>query len=430
MPQYFDNKFFIDNRKKLYRELKPESVVILNSNYKHLRNGDQFYKYRQNSTFFYFTGIEQEKTIAVFCPEHPIKSLKEVLFIQKTDINYQKWYGKQLSTDNATEISGISNILWLEDFDTTLREILHFANNIYFNQNEYPKLEINEADKDNIMALKIKNQYPLHQYQRLYPIASILRLIKNEEEINVIKKGCDITFDCFYEIIKHIRPNANEKTIEARINYEFALRHAESSFHPIIASGKNACVLHYSDNNKTMIDGDLLLIDFGVEYNYYATDCSRTLPVNAKFSDIQIHYYQAVLNVYKQLEKKFVEGNCIDNINNEASKLYNKMMIELNLATEEEIKNQNPEKPLYKKYFMHGISHFIGLDVHDVGDKYIPFQKGMVLSCEPGLYIDEKEIGIRIENMLLITDKDPINLTSNIPIEIDDIEKMMTKYNF
>jgi len=430
MPQNFDKIFFLNNREKLYKYLKSESVVIINSNDKYLRNGDQFYKYRQNSTLYYFTGIYQENTIAVFCPEHPNKKLREVLFIKEPDINHQIWDGEQLCASKATEISHISNIMWLQDFDITLREILSFANNIYLNSNEYPKLQTDYTDSDNRMALILKELYPLHQYQRLYPLASKLRLIKNEQEIEIIKMGCEMTYESFCETIKHIKPNENEKVIEAQLNYQFAIRHVEPSFHPIVASGKNACVLHYKDNNKAITDGDLLLFDFGLEYHNYATDCSRTLPVNSKFSATQKCLYQAVLNIYKELEKMFVIGNCINNINDEASKLYNKMIVKLNLATEEEIKEQNPENPIYKKYFMHGISHFIGIDVHDVGDKSTPFEIGMVLSCEPGLYIPEKEIGIRLENMLLITDKEPINLTSRIPIEIDDIEKLMAKHNF
>lgn len=427
MAQDLDNKFFITNRKNLYKSLKTESVVVLNSNDKHLRNGDQFYKYRQNSTFYYFTGIEQEKSIAVFCPKHPNNSLREILFIQEPDINHQKWVGQQLSTKKASEISGINNVMWLKDFDTTLREILAYASNIYLNSNDYLKPENDLTDRDGRMVLKLKELYPLHQYQKLYPISSNLRLIKNNDEINIIKKGCNITHESFNEIIKIIKPNISEKLIEARLIYEFALRKSTPSFNPIIASGKNACILHYNDNNKTIFSGELLLVDFGVEFQYYATDCSRTLPVSGKFTEEQKRYYQALLDIYKEIEKLFVVGNCINNINSEASKFYEKMIVDLKLASENDIKNQNPDNPVYKKYFMHGISHFIGLDVHDVGDKFTPFKAGMLLSCEPGLYLDEKEIGIRLENMILITNNKPINLTSGIPIEIDDIEKLMTK---
>lgn len=430
MFQNIDNTFFTTNREQLYKELEPDSIVIINSNDKYLRNGDQHYPFRQNSTFYYFTGITQEKSIAIFFPDSPYFNLREILLIQKPDETNKIWTGHQLSKEEAIQISGIKTVFWLENFDTVVREILSYAKNIYINSNEYPKVELDVDDRDNRMTNKLKELYPLYNYLRLAPIASKLRLIKKPYEIESIKKGCEITRDSFFEIVKHIKPGVNEKQIEAVLSYEFNKRNCHHSFHPIVASGENACILHYNDNNAVMKDGDLLLLDFGVEYNYYATDCSRTVAVGGKFTEKQKKYYQAVVDVYKKLEKMFVVGNCIDNINLEAADLYNKMVVELNLATEEEVLYGDPENPVTKKFFMHGISHFIGIDVHDVGSKNIPFENGMVLSCEPGLYISDENIGIRIENMILINDDKPINLTSEIPFEIEVIEKLISKNQY
>lgn len=427
-----DNKnnmnLFEKNRQKLFSKLAEKSLAIINSNDEMPRNGDQIFKFRQNSDLYYLSGINQPKSILCLCNNHPNINYKEILFATKPDENYAIWYGHQFGKEELQEISGIKTIFWLEDFESVLRDLMINAENIYLSSNEYIKFIPDFPDRNHRFSLELREKYPLHHYFRLSPITSDLRLKKEQAEIEIIKNACEITAKAFNRILNFTKSNIYEHEIEAEIIHEFIINRADGhAYQPIIASGSNACVLHYTENNKICKNGDLVLLDFGAEINNYASDCSRTIPVNGKFTERQKAYYQAVLNVYKAIEKQYIIGNTIDNLNKETGLLIENELIKLGLFSKEDVEKQNNEKPLYKKFFMHGVSHFMGLDVHDVGSRQTLLEEGMILTCEPGIYNAEEGIGIRLENDILITKDGPINLMKNIPIEIEEIEKIMLK---
>ncbi len=424
--QPIDNLLFTTNRERFVHRLPKDSTTILFSNDQHPRNGDQIFKFRQNSDLFYLSGIDQETTVLLLSPECPNTKLREALFIIKTNEKLAIWEGHKYTKDEAREISGIKNIFWLEDFEASLREALSFTKTVFLNSNEYVKYFNDVPDKNHRFALEFKNKYPLHKIDRAAPILTELRTIKSEEEIKLIQKACDITKIGFERILRFVKSGVYEFEIEAEIDHEFKINRANGhGYAPIIASGKNACVLHYIDNNERCMDGDLLLMDFGAEYANYTADMSRTIPVSGTFNDRQKECYNSVLKVFKKLRKLYVPGNTPDMINETAEKLMETELVKLGLFTKDDIKNQDAENPLFKKYFMHGVAHPIGLDVHDVGSKYEAFKPGMVFTCEPGLYIREENIGIRIENDILITENKPIDLMDNIPIEVEEIENIM-----
>lgn len=426
--QAIDNLLFRSNRKRFIHRLPENATSILFSNDQQPRNGDQLFKFRQNSDLFYLTGIEQEKTILLISPDCPNQKLRETLFIIKTNEKLATWEGHKYTKKEARDISGIENIFWLDDFEASLREALSFTNTVFLNSNEYVKFFNEIPDKNHRFALDFKDKFPLHKIERAAPILTDLRTIKSAEEIKLIQKACDITQKGFERILKYVKPGVHEFEVEAEIDHEFTINRANGhGYAPIIASGKNACVLHYIDNNEVCTDGDLLLMDFGAEYANYTADMSRTIPVSGKFTERQAACYESVLKVFKELRKLYVPGNSPDLINSTAEKLMEAELIKLGLFTDEDVKNQDKENPLFKKYFMHGVAHPIGLDVHDVGSKYAPFAPGMVFTCEPGLYIREENIGIRLENDILITESDPIDLMENIPIEVAEIEQVMNQ---
>jgi len=423
--QPIDSLLFKTNRERFIHRLPETATAILFSNDQYPRNGDQFFKFRQNSDLFYLTGIDQEKTILMVSPNCPNQKLRETLFIIKTNEKLATWEGHKYTKEEARDISGIENIFWLEDFESSLREAVSFSKTVFLNSNEYVKFLNDVPDKNHRFALEFKEKYPLHKIERAAPILTEMRTIKSAEEIRLIQKACDITKKGFERILKFTKPGVHEFEIEAEIDHEFTTKRANGhGYAPIIASGKNACVLHYIDNNEMCKEGDLLLMDFGAEYANYTADMSRTIPVNRKFSERQKDCYEAVLRVFKELRKLYMPGNTPDFINTSAEKLMEAEMIKLGLFTAEDVKNQDTGNPLFKKYFMHGVAHPIGLDVHDVGSKFRKFEKGMVITCEPGLYIQEENIGIRIENDIMVDDV-PVDLMENIPREPDEIEALM-----
>jgi Xaa-Pro aminopeptidase len=421
-----NKNLFAKNREKLFAKLPENSLAIINSNDEMPRNGDQLFKFRQNSDLFYLTGINQPKTILLISPDNPNENFREILFTTQPTELFSTWYGHQADKNELTSISGIKNIMWLEDFEITLKDLLINAENVFLSSNEYIKFIPDFPDRNHRFTLELKEKYPLHSYKRLAPILAGLRLIKEPEEIAAIQKACDITAKAFERVLKQTKPDIYEFQIEAEISYEFTVNAADAhAYYPIIASGENACTLHYIENRGICKNGDLLLMDFGCEIDNYASDCSRTIPVNGKFTERQKACYQSVLTVYKEILTHFVVGNTIDNLNKETNRLIEKELVKLGLFSEADIITQNIGTPLFKKYFMHGVSHFLGLDVHDVGSKQIQFQEGMILTCEPGIYIKEEKMGIRLENDILITKDGPVNLMKNIPMEIEEIEKIM-----
>ncbi|OFX21143.1 MAG: X-Pro aminopeptidase [Bacteroidetes bacterium GWA2_31_9b] len=416
---------FENNRKKLIKNIHTNSLVVIQSNDQMPRNGDQFFPFRQNSDLFYLCGIDQEKTILTLCPNHPNKDLREILFIIESNEKIAVWEGHKYTKEEAFQTSGITNIKFLNDFESIFRDLAIFAEYIYLNLNENPKFKTDILSADDRFLLKLKSDFPVHELERLAPIMKKLRLKKEPEEIELMQKACDITEKAFHRILKFVKPGVMEYEVEAEITHDFIWNKASGhAYAPIIASGKNACVLHYIENNKKCNNGDLLLIDFGAEYANYAADCTRTIPVNGKFTPRQRECYEAVLHVMKSAIALIIPGTTINRINEQVDLMLQDEHIKLGLYTKEDVEKQNPENPLVKKYYPHGTSHFIGLDVHDVGDRTIILEEGMVLTCEPGLYIPEENIGIRIENDIIVAHK-PFDLMKNIPKEIDEIEQLM-----
>jgi len=419
-------ELFKNNRKNFSNRIKKNSIAIFHSSDEFPRNGDQTFPFRQNSDFFYLTGISQEKSILILAPHYPDPKLREVLFLIETNEVIAIWEGHKFTIQEAENISGIANIKWLNSFDSVLQELMSWTENVYLNFNEYIKYSNEVPSRDLRFAEDMEKKNPAHNYLRSAPILHELRTIKSPIEIELMRKAIDITENAFIRILKFIKPSVKEFEIQAEMEYEFIRNRANGmAYPPIIGSGKNSCVLHYIDNNDECKDNDLLLMDFGAEYANYAADITRTIPVNGKFTERQKECYEAVLRVHKKAIQLLVPGNTIEKVNTEVNKMMEKEMIGLNLFTKNEIKNQDAENPLFKKYFMHGTSHYLGLDVHDVGKKHKKFEEGMVLTCEPGIYIREENIGIRIENDILISNEGPVNLSENIPVEVDEIEKLI-----
>lgn len=388
------------------------------------RNGDQYFPFRQDSDFYYLSGIEQVNSTLVICPDHTDSALREVLFIDKPDPEKEKWIGSLLTREQAKDISGIDSVFYLEDFEGLIPQFLAQSIHIYLNSNEYPKFNSEVQSQNHRKALILKQKYPLFSFKRLQPLLISMRLIKKNEELVQIKKACSITNKAFKQALKVLQPGIKEYEIEAEICAEF-IRQASngSAYAPIIASGGNALILHYIKNSAICLDGDLVLMDFGAEYGNYASDCSRTVPVNGRFSPRQRQVYSSVLKVFKEAKKLYVPGNSIQTINQQVAESLQREMIDLKLLTKHEIQQALPGKA-YLKYYYHGAAHFMGLDVHDPGGKELILQEGMVLTCEPGIYIPEENLGVRIENDILVH-SNPIDLMEDIPIEIEEIENLI-----
>ncbi len=421
-----DRMFFSNNRKRLSAKLKPGSVAVINSNDEYPRNGDQNFPYRQNSDFFYLTGIFQERSRLLLVPDFPNAQYKEILFIRKANKDLETWEGTKLTKGEASDISGIENVKFLDEFDSVLREVIMDAEQIYLNANEYPKYSNPVPYFDIRFAKEVKEKFPVMKIERLAPLLTSLSLIKSKEEIEIIKSAIQITKMAFMRVLKNLKPGMKEYQVQAEITYEFmnqgVMHHA---YQPIIATGENACFMHYTKNNAQCKNGEMLLMDFGAEYMNYASDLTRTIPVNGKFTKRQKDCYEAVLRVQKAAIQLMNPGIAINQINTEVNLLMEKEMIKLGLFSYDDVKEQPKEAPMYMKYFMHGTSHFIGLDVHDVGTKYLTLEPGMVITCEPGLYLREEKLGIRIENDILVTNDGPVDLTKDIPREVADIEILM-----
>lgn len=416
------------NRANLAAQLPTKSVAVFTANELLPRNGDEFFPFRQQSDFYYLTGIDAENAYLIIAPDYPDESLREILFIEPFDEVKVTWQGEMLDARQASEISGIKTVKDSDAFWMTLNDIAFsgYGDTIFLNSYEYPKYECPVETIQQRFNKQVKAHYPMHSYGRTAPMLNTLRMVKSKDEINITQQACDITAKAFRRCLETVKPGMYEYEVQAEIEYIFKRNNASGhAYAPIIAGGKNACCLHYSKNQSLLHDGDLLLFDIGCEYRNYSSDLSRTIPVNGKFTERQKQCYNAVLRVMKEITKLYRPGHCINEINETTHQLMEQEMIRLGLFTEEDVKNQNPEKPLERNYLMHGMSHHIGLDVHDSIDKFKPFAPGMILTCEPGIYIREEGIGIRIENDLLITENSPINLFEGLPTEIEEIEAAM-----
>jgi len=397
---------FVRNRSRLAELMSNGSLALLRSGVLQLRNGDQYYPFRQRSDFFYLTGINQEESFLILCPDHPDSDLREILFIKRATLKSDLWSGPSMKPEEAKTLSGIGNIRWLDEKDSYLQLLIQDIELVY-------------TDHEIGMA-----QY--HPKAQLASLLKRLRMIKQPEEIEEIRKAISITGSAFLRVLNQMRPGIYEYQVEAEIIGEFIGRGAEGhAFQPIMASGKNALVLHYTENRALCREGELLLMDFGAEFNHYAADCSRTIPVNGRFTSRQRELYDAVLRVFRQARGLMVPGTLMSDFHKAVGQLWEEEHMALGLYSLKDVKDNAGGEPLWKNFFMHGTSHSMGLDVHDPFDRSIPFAPGMVLSCEPAIYIPEEETGIRLENDILITEKGPIDLMQDIPMEADEIEELM-----
>ena len=423
---HIDPSLFKKNREKFISNLKTNAIAVFNSNDEYLRSGDQTFPFKQNADFFYLTGIDQEQSILLLFPDCPNPIYKSVLFLRQTNEHIAVWEGHKYTKKKATAVSGIENVFWLDEFWNIFYTIINYADTIYLNTNENDRASHDVSYRDLRFINQLKERYPLHEYKRSAPILRSLRAVKSETEISLTKKACSITDDAFRRVLKFVKPGVIEYEIEAEITHEFIRQGATGhAYSPIIASGANANILHYNDNNQICKDGDVILFDFGAEYANYNADLSRSIPVNGRFTKRQREVYNAVLYVMREARKMLIAGTVWNDYHEEVGKIMTDQLIQLGLLDRFEVERQNPSMPLYKKYFMHGTSHHLGLDVHDFASRYKPFEPGNILTCEPGIYIKEEGLGIRLENDILITDSGNIDLMADIPIEADEIEELM-----
>lgn len=419
-------EFFQNNRLHYIENLVPASLALFFANDEYTRSGDQTYPFRQNPDFFYLTGIDQEQSILLLYPDCPNPMYREVLFLRQTNEHIAVWEGHKYTKEEARETSGITAIYWLDQFTDILHSIINYASVIYMNLNENDRYSHQVPYRDIRMLDQLRAQYPLHRYERSAPIMRKLRAVKADEEIRMIKKASQITRDAFLRVLKFTKPDVGEYEIEAEIIHEFIRQRATGhGYQPIIASGKNANILHYTDNNQVCRYGDLLLMDFGAEYANYNADMTRTIPVNGRFTTRQKDVYNAVLRVLRASVGLLSPGILWNAYHEEVGRIMTAELIALGLLSSHDVERQNPAMPLYKKYFMHGNSHHLGIDVHDFAGRYTPFAAGNVLTVEPGIYIPEEGFGVRLENNILITGSGTVDLMADIPIEADEIESIM-----
>ncbi len=421
-----DTSLFITNRKNFNKKIKSKSIAVFNANDEQLRSGDQNFIFRQNPDLFYLSGIDQEQTILLLFPDCPNPLYREVLFLRQTNEYIAVWEGHKYTKEEARKVSGIQQVFWLEEFWNVLQSIIHYADHIYLNTNENDRYVHTVPYRDLRFIQELKERYPLHQYERSAVIMRDLRPVKSAVEVELTKKACQITRDAFVRVLKFTKPGVNEYEIEAEIIHEFIRQGATGhAYNPIIASGANANILHYNDNNQICQSGDVILFDFGAEYANYNADMSRSIPVNGRFTKRQKEVYQAVLRVMRAATKLLVAGTIWNEYHEEVGRIMESELIGLGLLDKHAVALQDPAAPLYKKYFMHGTSHHLGLDVHDFASRYKAFEAGNILTCEPGIYIPEEGLGIRLENNILITANGNIDLMADIPVEAEEIEEIM-----
>lgn len=416
------------NRQRFMKKMKPNSIAIFQATEVLPTNGDAVYTNRPNSDILWLTGIEQEKSMLILYPDNPDQSAREVLVLLRPNEHLEKWEGHKLRKEEAGSISGISNIQWHDAVDPLMQVMMHNAELVYLNTNENDRLDGSLLRTDLLFVHEWMKRFPLHRYERAAVLVKELRAIKTKEEVAVTQKAIDITESAFRRVLNFVRPGVWEHEVEAEITHEFirnrAPRHA---YDPIIASGDRARVLHYIDNNQECKDGELMLMDFGASYGNYSADLTRTIPVNGKFTKRQREVYNAVLNAHKYARSILKPGIAFPDYVSKTNAEMEKQILKLGLISKADIKNQDPANPAYRKYFYHGISHHLGIDVHDVGTRTTALKEGMLFTIEPGIYIEEEQMGIRLENNFWLTKNGNIDLFKNIPIEADDIEACMKR---
>ena len=422
-----DRNLFIKNRAKFVSQMKPNSVAVFNSNDIYPVSADSTLPFAQHRDLFYLSGVDQEESILMLFPDAPYENLKEILFLKETNEHIAVWEGEKLTKERAFEVSGVKTVIWLQDFHKTLKEIMAYADTMYINTNEHYRATIETETREARFVKWWKENYPGHKVEKSNPILQRIRSVKESEELDLIQRACDITEKGFRRILNFVKPNVMEYEIEAEFAHEFLRNRSKGfAYTPIIASGANANVLHYIENNQQCKAGDLLLLDVGAEYANYSSDMTRVIPVSGRFTDRQKQVYNAVLNVKNEAAKMLVPGTLWKQYHVEVGKIMTSELLGLGLIDKSDVQNENPDWPAYKKYFMHGTSHHMGLDTHDYGLLHEPMQANMVFTVEPGIYIPAEGFGIRIEDDMVIQEKEEaFNLMRNIPIEVDEIESLM-----
>jgi len=424
-----DSNLFIKNRQKFMARMKPKSIAVFNSNDVYPIGADSTMPFQQARDLFYLSGVDQEESILVLFPDAYEKKHREVLFVRETNPHIAVWEGEKLSKEKALEVSGIGTTYWLQDFDRIFYELMTEVDTVYFNTNEHYRQSVETQTREDRFILSCKAKFPAHKWEKSNPILQDLRGTKEQQEIDLIQQACKITEKGFKRILGFVKPGAWEYEIEAEYMHEFLRNRTRGfAYTPIVASGNNANVLHYVVNNQQCKEGDLLLLDVGAEYANYASDMTRTIPVSGRFTARQKEVYSAVLNVKKLATKMLVPGTMWKEYHEEVGRLMTSELIGLGLLAKADVQNEDPSWPAYKKYFMHGTSHHMGLDTHDYGPLKKPMQANMVFTVEPGIYIPEEGFGIRLEDDMVIQENgEPFNLMAGIPLEIEEIEDWMNR---
>ncbi len=423
------SSLFSANRKKFSAKMVPSTLAVFNSNDIYPVSADATLPFQQHRDIFYLSGVDQEESILVIFPTCSNEMHREILFLKETNEHIAIWEGAKLSKEQAFETCGIKTVYWLQQFQTIMKTLMAEASGIYLNTNEHLRADTTVETREDRFIKQVKIDYPAHQVYKSAPIMHSIRSVKESIELNLMQTACDITAKGVDRLLKFIKPGVWEYEIEAELSHEFLRNRSQGfAYTPIVASGKNACVLHYIENNQQCMDGDVILLDVGAEYANYSSDLTRCVPVNGRFTDRQKAVYNAVLRVKNEAQEMLVPGTIMAEYQKEVGKIMERELLGLKLIDQTDIKNQDPAWPAYKKYFMHGTSHFLGLDTHDVGLWHEPIKENMVFTCEPGIYILEEGLGIRLEDNLVIqASGKPFNLMGAIPIEADEIETIMNQ---
>ncbi|TDY13442.1 aminopeptidase P family protein [Meridianimaribacter flavus] len=422
-----DSKLFIKNRKNFISQMKPSSLAVFNSNDIYPVSADSTMPFEQHRDIFYLSGVDQEESILVLFPDCPNPKHREMLFLKETNAHIAVWEGEKLTKEAAFTTSGIKTVYWLQDLEKIMFEVMTQCDTVYINTNEHYRANVETETREDRFTKWLKDKYPAHSVAKSNPILQRLRSVKDPIEIELMQQACNITEKAFRRVLGFVKPGVWEFEIEAEMMHEFLRNRSKGfAYTPIIASGNNANVLHYIENNQQCKDGDLILFDTAAEYANYSSDLSRTIPVNGKYTERQKAVYNAVLRVKNEATKLLVPGTIWADYHVEVGKLMTSELLGLGLLDKADVQNENPDWPAYKKYFMHGTSHHIGLDTHDYGLLHEPMQANMVFTVEPGIYIPDEGLGIRLEDDVVIQESgEPFNLMGNIPIEAEEIEELM-----
>ncbi len=423
-----DSALFVANRKDYVKNLKPKSLAIFNSNDIFPISADSSMPFKQHRDIFYLSGVDQEESILVVFPDASEPQHREILFLRETNEKIAVWEGEKLTSQRAFEVSGIKSVYWLDQFDTIMKKLMSEAQNVYLNTNEHLRASTIVETREDRFIKQFKPLYPAHNYERSAPIMHSIRSVKKKIELDLMQQACNITEKGVRRVLDFVKPGVWEHEIEAELWHEFIKNRANGyAYTPIIASGYNACVLHYIENNQQCKAGDVILMDIGAEYANYSSDLTRCIPVSGKFTKRQKEVYNAVLHVKDEASRILSPGVLLNEYHKQVGDLMEEQLLKLKLIDKVDIKNQDPNWPAYKKYFMHGTSHYIGLDTHDVGSWVEPIKENMVFTVEPGIYIPEENLGIRLEDDIVIKKGENFNLMKNIPILADEIEELMNK---